>query len=54
MEIGGLGRLSPNMMLIGFQEGWSRNPEALNEYIQVLYSAFDLQLSIGILRLKVN
>lgn len=54
MEIGGLGRLSPNMMLIGFQESWSSNSTALCQYMKVLLSAFDLQLSVGIFRLKVT
>jgi hypothetical protein len=52
MEVAGLGKLSPNMMLIGFQEKWSSDPEGAREYVKSLQAAFDLHLSVGIFRLQ--
>ena len=52
MEVAGLGKLSPNMLLIGFQEKWSSHPEDAREYVKTLQSAFDLHLSVGIFRLQ--
>ncbi len=54
MEIGGLGKLSPNMMLIGFQEKWSSCPEGASHYVQTLQSALDLHLAVGIFRVQVR
>ncbi len=52
MEVAGLGKLSPNMLLVGFQEKWSSHPEDAREYVKTLQSAFDLHLSVGIFRLQ--
>ena len=52
MEVAGLGKLSPNMMLIGFQEKWSSDPEGAREYVKSLLAAFDLHLSVAIFRLQ--
>ena len=52
MEVSGLGKLSPNMMLIGFQEKWASDPEGAREYVKSLQAAFDLHLSVAIFRLQ--
>lgn len=54
MEIGGLGKLSPNMMLIGFQEKWSSCSEGASQYVQTLQTALDLHLAVGIFRVQVS
>ena len=52
MEVAGLGKLSPNMMLIGFQEKWCSDLEGSKDYVKILQSAFDLHLSVGIFRIQ--
>jgi len=54
MEVAGLGKLSPNMMLIGFQEKWSSSPDSAHKYVFALQSAFDLHLAVGIFRIQVD
>jgi hypothetical protein len=36
MEMAGLGKLSPNMMMIGFQEKWWACPDDAEEYYKTL------------------
>ena len=50
IELSGLGKLSPNMMLIGFEEHWWLYPDYADEYVQTLLMAFDLNLGVGVLR----
>ena len=52
MEMSGLGKLSPNMMLIGFQEKWWACPDDADEFYKTLLAAFDLHLSVGVLRVQ--
>ena len=52
IELSGLGKLSPNMMLIGFQEHWWMYPRYAEEYFQTLQLAFDLHLAVGVLRVN--
>merc|ERR1719471_1549810 len=52
MTIAGLGKLSPNMVLMGFKQNWKQDIAGLKDYIEVMYSAFDLRLSFAILRCK--
>ncbi len=40
MEIAGLGKLSPNMMMIGFQEKWWACPEDAEEYVKTIQVSF--------------
>ena len=50
IELSGLGKLSPNMMLIGFEEHWWLYPDYAEEYVKTLQIAFDMNLSVGVLR----
>ena len=50
MEMAGLGKLSPNMMMIGFQEKWFSCPDDATDFVKTLQSAFDLHLAVGVLR----
>jgi len=52
MTLAGLGKLSPNMVLMGYKNDWKEDMEALRQYFNVINSAFDLHLSVGILRVK--
>ena len=50
LTLAGLGKLSPNMMLVGFKADWASNLLAAEQYFAVLQGAFDLNLAVGILR----
>jgi hypothetical protein len=52
MEMAGLGKLRPNMMMIGFQEKWWACPDDADEYVKTLQAAFDLHLSVGVFRIQ--
>ena len=52
MSIAGLGKLSPNLVLLGFKNNWRQDLEGLQDYIDVMYNAFDLKMSFAILRTK--
>ena len=52
MTISGLGKLSPNMVLLGFKNNWRADLAGLEDYIDVMYNAFDLKMSFAILRTK--
>ena len=51
-SISGLGKLSPNVILMGFKNNWRQDLTGLQDYIDVMYNAFDLNLSFLILRTK--
>ena len=50
MTLAGLGRLSPNTVLLGFKQDWREDEAGRAEYLEVLLSAFRLELSVAILR----
>eukprot|EP00092_Neocalanus_flemingeri_P010472 GFUD01011283.1.p1 GENE.GFUD01011283.1~~GFUD01011283.1.p1 ORF type:complete len:1082 (+),score=181.23 GFUD01011283.1:264-3509(+) len=52
MTISGLGKLSPNMVMMGFKANWKQDLAGLNEYVEIMYTAFDLHMSFAILRCK--
>lgn len=52
MTLAGLGKLSPNMVLMGFKNNWKQDLVGLHQYMDVMYAAFDLRLSFAILRCK--
>ena len=52
MSIAGLGKLSPNLVLVGFKNNWKQDLDGLKDYIDVMYNAFDLKMSFAILRTK--
>merc|ERR1712106_824678 len=52
MTISGLGKLSPNLVMMGFKGNWNQDLAGLNEYVEIMYTAFDLRLSFAILRCK--
>ncbi|KAJ0069229.1 hypothetical protein NL108_003157, partial [Boleophthalmus pectinirostris] len=53
MQGAGLGRIKPNVLLLGFKKSWcSDSPQALHEYIGILHDAFELQYGVCMLRMK--
>jgi len=52
MTLAGLGKLSPNMVLVGFKNNWREDLVGIHQYMDVMYAAFDLRLSFAILRCK--
>jgi solute carrier family 12 sodium/potassium/chloride transporter 2 len=52
MTLAGLGKLSPNMVLIGFKNNWKEDLVGIHQYMDIMYSVFDLRLSFAILRCK--
>ncbi|XP_060804526.1 bumetanide-sensitive sodium-(potassium)-chloride cotransporter [Amyelois transitella] len=51
MQAGGVGRLAPNVLLMGYKADWpSAPPEQLVAYFNVLHTAFDNRLAVAILR----
>lgn len=52
MELSGLGKLKPNVLLIGYKSNWQDCPlDELLEYFRVIHYAFDLHMSVAILRI---
>jgi len=52
LNLAGLGKLAPNMLLMGFKGDWADDLEVAREYFSVLQDAFDLAFSVGILRVR--
>jgi solute carrier family 12 sodium/potassium/chloride transporter 2 len=52
LTLAGLGKLSPNMLLMGFKSDWASDLLATDQYFRVLQGAFDLSLAVGILRVR--
>uniref|UniRef100_A0A8D3DXL9 Solute carrier family 12 member 3 n=1 Tax=Scophthalmus maximus TaxID=52904 RepID=A0A8D3DXL9_SCOMX len=49
----GLGRIKPNVLLMGFKTDWlSDAPQAAHAYIGILHDAFDLQYGVCVLRTR--
>jgi len=52
LTLSGLGKLSPNCILMGFKSDWTTNLSELQEYFNVIHASFDHSLGIGILRVR--
>ena len=52
LTMSGLGKLSPNMLLMGFKSDWKQNIQMSFEYLNTIYCAFDQRLSLTILRVQ--
>ncbi|XP_063215626.1 bumetanide-sensitive sodium-(potassium)-chloride cotransporter-like isoform X2 [Bacillus rossius redtenbacheri] len=52
MQLCGVGRLRPNMLLMGYKSDWQTcNIECLKQYFNVIHNALDRYLAVGILRM---
>jgi len=52
MNASGLGKLVPNMVLMGFKNNWMEDLDSINEYLNVVHHGFDMHMAVGIMRLK--
>nr|DAZ85678.1 TPA_exp: sodium chloride co-transporter a [Petromyzon marinus] len=49
----GIGKLCPNILIMGFKNMWQEEePINMHHYIQIIHDVFDLNMSLGILRVK--
>ncbi|RVE49975.1 hypothetical protein evm_005443 [Chilo suppressalis] len=52
MQAAGVGRLAPNVLLMGYKGDWAAAPpHDLNAYFNVLHTAFENRLAVAILRM---
>ena len=48
----GLGKLKPNILVIGYKDDWVKSsPESVEEYTDVIHDAFDYNYGVAIFRL---
>ena len=52
INMAGLGKLSPNVLLMGFRSDWRRDLNTTSDYLQAVYCAFEQRLSVTILRVR--
>lgn len=52
MTAGGLGKLVPNMVLMGYKNNWLDDLGNLDSYFNIINQVFDMHLAVAILRLK--
>merc|ERR1711892_226530 len=52
LALSGLGKLAPNMLLMGFKSDWEEDAERAIQYLTVWNQAYDNGLSVIILRVK--
>ncbi|EDV26616.1 uncharacterized protein TRIADDRAFT_22993, partial [Trichoplax adhaerens] len=54
MQACGLGKLSPNMILFGYMENWKNRLTLVDDYVNIIHDAFDLNFGVAIFRNKNN
>jgi hypothetical protein len=52
LEMSGLGKLRPNLMLMGFKNNWKDYHTETRDFYIVIQSAFEINLSVAILRIS--
>ncbi|KAK3594337.1 hypothetical protein CHS0354_026214 [Potamilus streckersoni] len=53
MQNVGIGKLRPNILMMGFKSTWRTDPpEVVYNYFNVIHDAFDMELGVGIMRMK--
>ncbi|CDW57246.1 solute carrier family 12 [Trichuris trichiura] len=53
LQLCGMGKLSPNIMIMGFKHDWETSDyAAVKEYFLIIHSGFDFNKGVGILRLS--
>ena len=53
LELQGLSKLAPNMILLGFKENWRKDIPGSLQYYSALHQAMQMKLAVGILRLPL-
>ncbi|XP_062922828.1 solute carrier family 12 member 3 isoform X1 [Mobula hypostoma] len=53
MQAVGLGRMKPNVLVMGFKRNWhSDHPQKLENYTGIIYDSFDLNYGVCVMRMK--
>ncbi|XP_075392640.1 solute carrier family 12 member 3 isoform X2 [Tenrec ecaudatus] len=53
MQATGLGRMKPNILVLGFKKNWqSAHPATVEDYIGILHDAFDFNYGVCVLRMR--
>ncbi|GAB5582294.1 solute carrier family 12 member 3 isoform X4 [Prionailurus iriomotensis] len=53
MQATGLGRMKPNILVIGFKKNWqSAHPATVEDYIGILHDAFDFNYGVCVMRMR--
>uniref|UniRef100_W5MMC0 Solute carrier family 12 member 3 n=1 Tax=Lepisosteus oculatus TaxID=7918 RepID=W5MMC0_LEPOC len=53
LQAAGLGRIQPNVLVMGFKRNWQRDrPSSLENYIGIIHDAFDLRFGVCVMRTK--
>ncbi|XP_031192837.1 solute carrier family 12 member 3 isoform X1 [Mastomys coucha] len=53
MQASGLGRMKPNILVVGFKKNWqSAHPATMEDYIGILHDAFDFNYGVCVLRMR--
>nr|XP_036296462.1 solute carrier family 12 member 3 isoform X2 [Pipistrellus kuhlii] len=53
MQAVGLGRMRPNILVVGFKTNWqSAHPAAVEDYIGILHDAFDFNYGVCVMRMR--
>ncbi|XP_077842278.1 solute carrier family 12 member 3 isoform X26 [Macaca mulatta] len=53
MQASGLGRMKPNILVVGFKKNWqSAHPATVEDYIGILHDAFDFNYGVCVMRMR--
>ncbi|KAJ7312146.1 hypothetical protein JRQ81_006490 [Phrynocephalus forsythii] len=53
MQASGLGRMKPNVLIIGYKKNWqTSHPQTVEDYTGILHDAFDLRYGVCVMRMK--
>ncbi|XP_055001875.1 solute carrier family 12 member 3 isoform X3 [Sorex araneus] len=53
VQASGLGRMKPNILVVGFKRNWqSAHPATVEDYIGILHDAFDFNYGVCVLRMR--
>ncbi|XP_036997413.2 solute carrier family 12 member 3 isoform X1 [Artibeus jamaicensis] len=53
MQAAGLGRMKPNILVVGFKQNWqSAHPATVEDYIDILHDAFDFNYGVCVMRMR--
>ncbi|KAM5263922.1 solute carrier family 12 member 3 isoform 2-T2 [Ctenodactylus gundi] len=53
IQAAGLGRMKPNILVVGFKKNWqSAHPATVEDYIGILHDAFDFNYGVCIMRMR--
>ncbi|XP_021075913.1 solute carrier family 12 member 3 isoform X3 [Mus pahari] len=53
MQASGLGRMKPNILVVGFKRNWqSAHPATMEDYIGILHDAFDFNYGVCVMRMR--